>query len=160
MNNRKRITPKTLLIAICMIELAFFVGYVFFKGEEAWNWFAFNTGFVNIGSDYFRHVTFSGSGPNLYEVAGDQGFFPPLSYLFYLFFLRLSTAGSSLAAWSAIDNTEIFLYVYIVYLLLSVFFMYFAVESFLRGKSQRLIFVCIITSATILGSALIAVKTV
>lgn len=147
-------------MAICMIELAVFIGYVYFKGNEAWTWFAFNTGFVDLGSDYFRHVTFSASGPNLYEVAGDQGFFPPLSYLFYYFFLRLSTADSSLAAWSAVDNSEAFLFVYIVYLLVSVFIMYFAVESFLRGKSHKSVFLCIIASAIFLGSALIAGNTV
>ena len=156
----EKLTPKNLFIIICLIELFGFFVYAYMTGEEAWRRFTFKSGLDNIGTDYFRHLSFSMAGDQLYETAGNQGFFPPLSYMFYYFFYRLSAKGMAGPNWLLFDNTGTYNYVFIVYLLVSVWCIYLAVVHFMRGESAKALFICIITSAAFLGSGLIVGNTV
>ncbi len=157
---RNKLTPKTLFITICLVELIAFFVYAYMSGEEAWRWFTFKSGLDNIGTDYFRHLSFSTAGDQLYEIAGNQGFFPPLSYMFYYFFFRISSRLMAAPKWLLFDNTGTYDYVFIVYLLVSVWCIYLAVDHFMRGQSAKSVFICIITSAAFLGSGLIVGNTV
>lgn len=158
---KKRLTPKSLFMIICLAELAGFIVYAFMKGEEAWLWFTFKNGLNTLGTDYFRHVIFSANGKNLYDVSGYGGFFPPFSYMLYYFFYRISAADLAMpGSWLAVENTGAYLYVYIVFVIVSVLIVYLAVEEFLHRKLHKSMFVCIMASGAFLGSGLIVGNTI
>ena len=158
---KRKLTPKNLFLLICFAELAAFAVYAFMTGEEAWRWFTFKGGLDTLGTDYFRHVIFSASGSQLYEVSRYGGFFPPFSYMLYYFFYRVSAMdGAVPVSWLAADNGGAYLYVYIVFVIVSVLVVYLAVESFLHRRMHKSVFACIMASGAFLGSGLIVGNTI
>lgn len=157
----KRITPESVFYFLSLTGIIGFLVYAFHTGRDAWIWMIQENNPAIRGVDFFTHMLFSRDPAAVYEVTSDvAGCFPPLIYFMYHFFFRLGYHPDVpyYQGWKAVSTDEGYFFVYVIYSLLVILLLYAAVQEIGRRKNRSkdsiLLFLCLMFSASFLGSGL------
>lgn len=148
---KNTLTPLQVFISICLIQAILFLVYAFFNGNHALLWYIQENKPSILGVDYSIHVIFSMNPAHLYESTGvTTGCFPPLAYIFYHFFHKLSMPENS-GLLEGVDFTNLlsipnYLYIYIIYSILIGVLLFQAMSLTYKKSSNSLRFLLLFLS--------------
>ena len=156
MNKKKifeKVSPLTIYLFVSFVGIVLFFCAAYFKGSPVFKWLAMENNSDWTMSDYFRHLLFARDRGTVYD-HGDNACFPPLAYVFYYVYGKISTAGEVVKNFIVLSDMPYQILMYVLYSVVSVLLLVYTIEELPIKKYQRklLAFSVILSTPLFMGA--------
>lgn len=157
MNKKKifeKVSPLTIYLLVSLTGIILFFCAAYFKGSPVFKWLAMENNSDWTMSDYFRHLLFARDRATVYE-HGDNACFPPLAYVFYYVYGKISSAGEVVNNFNVLSQMPYQILMYVLYSVVSVLLLVYAIEELpIKKYLRRLLAFSVILSTPLFMGAL------
>lgn len=153
-NIMEKVSPLTLYLIVSITGILLFFCTAYFKGSPVFKWLAMENNSDWAMSDYFRHLLFARDRATVYD-HGDNACFPPLAYVFYYVYGKISTAGEEINNFIVLSQMPYQLLMYVLYSVVGVVILVYAIETLnVKEWEKKLLAFSIVLSTPLFMGAL------
>lgn len=157
MNKKKileKVSPLRLYLMVSIIGIILFFCAAYLKGSPVFKWLAMENNSDWAMTDYFRHLLFARDRGTVYD-HGDNACFPPLAYVFYYVYGKISTAGEVVNNFNVLSAMPYQLLMYVLYSVVGVVILVYAIETLkVKEWEKKLLAFSIVLSTPLFMGAL------